>query len=248
MALFEQSNAPPPSLAFRAPHLSASGTGPTTLSAVPSYDNLPDVLTGIGGTQNGVGSPPGILQIPPSGLGSGHDRPYRFSFYSNSLSATIHARSLSELPAEGQTFEELFSGLKPPSDTTSATMNNISRPSTRMSGAGGIGVQTKSGVSTPVPLSMPLPERQSGISKMSAITRGLGNGFHGGVGPGGGGFGAGGGGPNGVGRANGNASDTNTWWLDIQSPTDEEMKLLTKVRTVLSLCVQSDSLIDNSIT
>ncbi|KAE9386779.1 hypothetical protein BT96DRAFT_1005761 [Gymnopus androsaceus JB14] len=35
-------------------------------------------------------------------LNTGHDRPYRFSFYSNALSSTIHARSLSELPADGQ--------------------------------------------------------------------------------------------------------------------------------------------------
>lgn len=42
------------------------------------------------------------------------DRPYRFSFYSNALSATIHARSLCELPAEGQTFEELFSSVPIP--------------------------------------------------------------------------------------------------------------------------------------
>ncbi|CUA67838.1 Putative metal ion transporter C27B12,12c [Schizosaccharomyces pombe 972h-] [Rhizoctonia solani] len=50
----------------------------------------------------------GGVAAPPSN--TGHDRPYRFSFYSNRLSATIHARSLSELPADGQTFEELFSG------------------------------------------------------------------------------------------------------------------------------------------
>jgi hypothetical protein len=52
--------------------------------------------------------PPSSENIPaPTG---GHDRPYRFSFYSNALSQTIHSRSLSELPAEGQTFEELFTG------------------------------------------------------------------------------------------------------------------------------------------
>ncbi|KXN82349.1 Putative metal ion transporter C17A12.14 [Leucoagaricus sp. SymC.cos] len=44
-------------------------------------------------------------------LVTGHNRPYRFSFYSNTLSATIHARNLSELPADGQTFEELLSGI-----------------------------------------------------------------------------------------------------------------------------------------
>jgi magnesium transporter len=38
------------------------------------------------------------------------DRPFRFSFYSNSLSSTIHSQSICELPAEGQTFEQLFHG------------------------------------------------------------------------------------------------------------------------------------------
>ena len=38
------------------------------------------------------------------------DRPYRFSFYSNALTSTIHARSMSEIPADGQSFEELFVG------------------------------------------------------------------------------------------------------------------------------------------
>ena len=39
----------------------------------------------------------------------GHSAAYRFSFYSNALSATIHARSISELPADGQSFEETCS-------------------------------------------------------------------------------------------------------------------------------------------
>ncbi|KWU46496.1 cora-domain-containing protein [Rhodotorula sp. JG-1b] len=46
--------------------------------------------------------------VGPDGRKTGGARPYRFSFYSNSLPTTIHARSLAELPAEGQTFEELF--------------------------------------------------------------------------------------------------------------------------------------------
>jgi hypothetical protein len=43
-------------------------------------------------------------------LNTGHDRPFRFSFYSNSFAATIHSRSLNELPADGQSFRDLFSG------------------------------------------------------------------------------------------------------------------------------------------
>ncbi|KAI0312285.1 hypothetical protein OF83DRAFT_670967 [Amylostereum chailletii] len=77
MALFEAATpgAPPPSLTLRAPHLS----GPALASSArSSFENVPPVNT-----------------IPASGLGGGeasvgHDRPYRFSFYSNALSATIH--------------------------------------------------------------------------------------------------------------------------------------------------------------
>ncbi|KAI0797017.1 cora-domain-containing protein [Abortiporus biennis] len=196
MALFEQSGGPPPSLPFRAPHLAAGGT---TLSAVPSYDNLPDI-PGDGGPNGQPTS--SILQNAAAGLGmslgSGHDRPYRFSFYSNSLSATIHARSLSELPAEGQTFDELFSGIDPAARRAEAA--KLSRPSTHLSSV------AKSGTSTPI--NIPGIERASGISKMSAGGR-MGGG--------------------GVGGSFGTPNDSNTWWLDVQSPTDEEMKLLTKV-------------------
>ncbi|EPQ59199.1 cora-domain-containing protein [Gloeophyllum trabeum ATCC 11539] len=94
MALFEgATGAPPPTL----------GGGGGALNPIPSLDNVV-VDLGDGG---GAGQAAGV------GLdaGQGHDRPYRFSFYSNALSATIHARSLSELPAEGQTFENLFAGV-----------------------------------------------------------------------------------------------------------------------------------------
>ncbi|THH12244.1 hypothetical protein EW145_g123 [Phellinidium pouzarii] len=95
MALFEgSSGAPPPSFGLN----SASGAG--RLSAMPSFENLPRAE---GGGQSRL---PPLMYNQPS-----HDRPYRFSFYSNSLSATIHSRSLSELPAEGQSFEDLFTGL-----------------------------------------------------------------------------------------------------------------------------------------
>ncbi|KAG8837639.1 CorA metal ion transporter, partial [Serendipita sp. 411] len=55
-----------------------------------------------------------IAPLPPfptSAAGWEHTQsPFRFSFYSNSLRSTIHARSLCEIPADGQTFEELFMG------------------------------------------------------------------------------------------------------------------------------------------
>ncbi|ETW83532.1 cora metal ion transporter [Heterobasidion irregulare TC 32-1] len=94
---------------------------------------------------------------PPTGAGTGHDRPYRFSFYSNSLSATIHARSLSELPAEGQTFEDLFGG-------ASKTALNDQRL--------------------------------------------------------------------------GNDPEGQTWWLDVLSPTDEEMKMLSRVFNIHPLTTE----------
>ncbi|KIM75035.1 hypothetical protein PILCRDRAFT_79511 [Piloderma croceum F 1598] len=100
----------------------------------------------------------------PSGIGgiinTGHDRPYRFSFYSNALSATIHARSISELPAEGQSFEDLFNG-----------------------------DHSKNG---------------NGNSLV-----GSGGDFEG-----------------------------NTWWLDVQCPTDEEMKMLSKVFSIHPLTTE----------
>ncbi|KAI9600207.1 hypothetical protein KEM48_000621 [Puccinia striiformis f. sp. tritici PST-130] len=46
-----------------------------------------------------------------------NERPYRFSFYSNALPSTIHARSLAEIPGEGQSFESLFVGRSRPKNT-----------------------------------------------------------------------------------------------------------------------------------
>ncbi|WFD34227.1 CorA metal ion transporter [Malassezia cuniculi] len=48
----------------------------------------------------------------PSPAALAQDKPYRFTFYSNALPNTIHARYLSELPAPGQSFEELILGQK----------------------------------------------------------------------------------------------------------------------------------------
>lgn len=42
----------------------------------------------------------------------GSEKQYRFTFYSNALPNTIHARHLYELPAPGQTFEELLMGVE----------------------------------------------------------------------------------------------------------------------------------------
>ncbi|KAJ3772146.1 hypothetical protein FB446DRAFT_689752 [Lentinula raphanica] len=119
------------------------------------------------------------------GLNTGHDRPYRFSFYSNALPSTIHARSLSEIPAEGQTFEDLFSGL---SREKADQHTKDKRP-------------TSAGPKGYFP----------GNVKPSYRSR---PGFGGGMG---------------LTSYDGDDPESSTWWLDVLSPTDEEMKMLSKV-------------------
>ncbi|KAM0751667.1 cora-domain-containing protein [Meredithblackwellia eburnea MCA 4105] len=63
------------------------------------------------------------------GTAPGAARPYRFSFYSNALSSTIHARSLAELPAEGQSFEDLFVGTAVVDDDEARPAGTFSPPS-----------------------------------------------------------------------------------------------------------------------
>ena len=108
-------------------------------------------------------------------LNTGHDRPFRFSFYSNSLTATIHARSLSELPAEGQAFKDLFSGLHPPSSPDiSKNTSNFKFDPTRK--------QTY--------------------------------------------------------NQTGNGDSDIMWWLDVTSPTEEEMKMLSEVFSIHPLTAE----------
>ncbi|KAI0921030.1 hypothetical protein AcW2_006134 [Taiwanofungus camphoratus] len=170
LALFEQPGAAPP-------------TAGTALSAVPSYENLPGIV--------GNGAPVGAGMSAQVAGGIGHDRPYRFSFYSNALSATIHARSLSELPAEGQSFEDLFLGRLP---ERVPSLNNL-----RGNINGRPNVHTtqipRSGATSPIPIPA------SSIKTPNSQPR-----------PGG-----------------GSNAESYTWWLDVLSPTDEEMKLLSKV-------------------
>lgn len=128
--------------------------------------------------------PPSSENIPAPADG-GHDRPYRFSFYSNALSQTIHARTLSELPAEGQTFEELFTGTLSPESQPSVPESSSTSPG--MNGNG----------------------NNKSIPAHSALRMGLEDHMR---------------------KANGEPdSETATWWLDVMSPTDEEMKMLSHV-------------------
>ncbi|KAG6335291.1 hypothetical protein ID866_3795 [Astraeus odoratus] len=171
LALFESRNEP-------APGFPARLFGDGQLSTVPSSENLstfgqlyaPATLGTIGGIMAPV-----------------DDRPYRFSFYSNALSATIHARSLCELPAEGQSFEDLFTG--------SSTSNKRSDPKVGSEGPSGGQSHGKS-------------SRQNEN-------------------------------PGGPGQSNGSGDyEANTWWLDILSPTDEEMKILSKVFSIHPLTTE----------
>ena len=152
----------------------------------------------------------GIPSPRPNGgiLNTGHDRPYRFSFYSNALSATIHARSLSELPADGQTFEQLFSGT--PSQQSSSPRPMFSPP-------------------------YPEPNRFSGSNEdpnhlfnnhMGSNGNGNRRGFIEKTNV-----------PKGINVLNAE-QDMNTWWLDVQSPTDEEMKMLSKVFSIHPLTTE----------
>ncbi|KAJ3929251.1 MAG: hypothetical protein NXY57DRAFT_923542 [Lentinula lateritia] len=120
------------------------------------------------------------------GLNAGHDRPYRFSFYSNALPSTIHARSLSEIPAEGQTFEDLFAGINRDRNDPNAK-DKDKRP-------------TSAGPKGYFP----------GNVKPTYRSR---PGFGGGLG---------------FSSYEGADPESCTWWLDVLSPTDEEMTMLSK--------------------
>jgi magnesium transporter len=210
MALFENNaGAPPPTLPGR---FGFSIPSPNLSTIPPSPTSFP--VSGTSAADRPAISPLdlGSAQLPPrtSGiLNTGHDRPYRFSFYSNALSATIHARSLSELPAEDQSFEDLFTGVSP-------TADNERRGVRPMSG--------EHPIAAPVPISA--VHGLNGASHLAAAASrqetprsGNGNnvkGDHAKIGLSGG-------------MNDGGDFEGSTWWLDVQSPTDEEMKMLSKV-------------------
>ncbi|KAF9226839.1 cora-domain-containing protein [Gyrodon lividus] len=206
MALFEHhANEPAPGFPAR-----LMGNG--QLSAIPSSED-------VSASGNQYASAPlgtGIGGI----ISPGHDRPYRFSFYSNALSATIHARSLCELPAEGESFEDLFSGLPSPTARQGET----------------------TGGPPPFAVPIPVPHSRSGTSIQNGQrTPGSSefapgsqtNGYFGRPGEK---IGFDPGRPNGPGASDN--SEANTWWLDVQSPTDEEMKALSKVFSIHPLTTE----------
>ncbi|KAF9057853.1 hypothetical protein BJ165DRAFT_1424025 [Panaeolus papilionaceus] len=193
------------------------GTQP---SSGPSYDPMTHGGPGVGGG----GIPGGILN-------TGHDRPYRFSFYSNALSATIHARSLSELPAEGQTFEQLFNGIQPqaPPPPFQAPGNESHKGTPHSAYDGPKNRPSSSLAFTPPSMDsnrvVSMSSTQVGDMPFADTARrpvnGQRNEKDGGI-------------PN---TTTGD-QDGSTWWLDVLNPTDEEMKMLSKVFTIHPLTTE----------
>lgn len=220
MALFENDNSSP--LPARLNFLSPR----SGLSAGPSFEPVYDTNLGI--NTNVPSYSIANTGLTPGGgiLATGHDRPYRFSFYSNALSATIHARSLSELPAEGQTFEDLFSGRPWKGQSGDAAWGKGVAPST----------PPAMGLYPGPPGDLPKDRPSSAFAfNPPALERPLGDGYFNGMNTprrdikGGNGAVTGGMGVNG---APGIHGEDNTWWLDVTSPTDEEMKMLSKVSRI----------------
>jgi magnesium transporter len=187
---------------------------------------------------------------PGRGARSGsynNDRQYRFTFYSNALPNTIHARHLYELPAPGQSFEELFMGQEPggykpnespaaeetaaetPADAATDRAAADSRPrsnlATALHGGGRMESDTAppTGSNTPE-LVAPAPFRAMGpgqarlaqmnparnstnLTSSNEKARAM---------PGGG-------------IRMDQDPEMSTWWLDVLCPTDQEMKMLSRV-------------------
>ncbi|SNX81677.1 related to MNR2 - Manganese resistance protein [Melanopsichium pennsylvanicum] len=188
--------------------------GPTRMHSSQSQSRIGPITPGIG-AHGRARSQTGAFS------NRGGEKPYRFTFYSNALPSTIHARHLSELPAEGQTFEQLFSGREksldhsPPTEdsqsrnasraptinATTARMASLGQMFGRMEGT----TAPPTGSNTPVHVNEEAARAMSGLS--ASRTKAL---------PGGG-------------IRMEPDPEANTWWLDVLSPTDQEMKLLSRV-------------------
>lgn len=180
LALFENIHGGPGRIPFSlGPGGNASTIGAPITSDSPYFENGSPSLT----------RPATVPATQFPSLNTGHDRPYRFSFYSNALSSTIHARSLSELPADGQTFEDLFAGV-----------SRDRNPEAKRPTSGG------------------LKGYFPGNVKPSYRSR---PGFGGGLGL----------------SHESEDPESCTWWLDVLSPTDEEMKLLSNASPITHHCL-----------
>ncbi|CED82103.1 Mg2 transporter protein, CorA-like/Zinc transport protein ZntB [Phaffia rhodozyma] len=218
--------------AFASPSFNRSAPNSSTISLVPpmTHSVYPQLDAHENFTESQTSTP--LQPVPPSlpfptplySDTETQERPFRFSFYSNALPATIHARSLYELPAEGQTFEDLFGG-----------RSGSDKPNMAAAAATDFGTQPSlSGTTTPRSFDR---SKAHSTGSFSGLT---GNGAHHSL----------------LGRAVENARDptgqtyantqagtTNggmgsarlddveatTWWLDVTCPTDQEMRMLSKV-------------------
>ena len=166
-------------------------------SLVPAASGL---FLGAANDRYTAGSSGWGITSPTGTQAHGHDRPYRFSFYSNSLAATIHARSLSELPAEGQTFEDLFAGKR---------RSGNERVSPTEGGGAANSAKHPRGAAIPTPPprhsrnGTPGPDGLLGptLDKKGRVPD----------------------------DAVDDDWEGNTWWLDILDPTDDEMRMLSQV-------------------
>lgn len=158
------------------------------------------------------GKQPPSEQPPPfvsySDAPPGHDRPYRFSFYSNALPVTIHARTLAELPADGQSFEDLFKGRN---GAAGAAMSRNDTNQTAPKSAAG------TPTNEPSLLSLHAPKNPPNIHNLALANtnKGAAPPYPGG--------------PGGPAVTAEEDPEAFTWWLDVLSPTDDEMRMLSKV-------------------
>jgi magnesium transporter len=203
------------SASIQAPTIEPDG-GPSTtaLKAPRQPKNLKS------GQPDGGGGFQPFTDAPP-----GHDRPYRFSFYSNALPVTIHARSLAELPAEGQTFEDLFKGKNNGETKAEAAADGVGTEYGSFGTATGPMGPRRAGVDSPVINEEGGPSVSGvGNGKLSLLARVAGAAVK----------------ESELQNGGGAEEDPEafTWWLDVLSPTDEEMRMLSKVCTasLMRLC------------
>ncbi|KAF8204695.1 hypothetical protein BJ912DRAFT_939080 [Pholiota molesta] len=143
--------------------------------------------------------------------------------------------SLAELPADGQTFAQLFAGI-PPSragsqdaaatlagDAKAAPQAKASPPYQEAAKAPHSGAGKTNGAG-PNDHSNDASGRSSATLNRRTGAGGVDKGGHNGM--------------VGAGVAMDQDGDGNTWWLDVQSPTDEEMKMLSKVFSIHPLTTE----------
>lgn len=202
---------------------SGSGAHFTTI-----LDTKTPLLDKAGGPAREYGSnAPGVGGTSGAGVGgtTGSARPYRFSFYSNALPSTIHARSLAEIPGEDQSFEELFMGraADSPYDADAASQHQTQTSHAHRSSSGTHEAKpqafsppsgSNTGANTPIgasstaaagsinsrPAAVPMADVRARVDKARQ----------------------------GLIRSDVDA-EANTWWLDVLCPTDQEMKILSRV-------------------